>query len=203
MSSALAIASVNYLLKSLLEEGLTNEGMTTILGNMVTVSSLPMDKILPNQSGTEVSQLNLFLYRTTPNQGWRNVGLPSRNSRGQKKQNNPLALDLHYILTAHGETEFHRESILGVGMHTLHETPAFSREYIESTLGAIIADDDPLNRAIANSGLAEQVEILKITPEILSTEEISRLWTAFSAKYRPHAAYVVTVVLIERQDDIP
>src|SRR4029077_8352475 len=30
-----------------------------------------------------------------------------------------------------------------------------------------------------------------------TTEEISRLWTAFQARYRPTAAYQVSVVLIE------
>ena len=31
----------------------------------------------------EASQLNLFLYLVTPNPGWRNVGLPSRDGQGQ------------------------------------------------------------------------------------------------------------------------
>jgi hypothetical protein len=34
---------------------------------------------------------------------------------------------------------------------------------------------------------------------MLTTEEISRLWTAFQAKYRPTAAYQVSVILIESE----
>ena len=46
-------------------------------------------------------------------------------------------------------------------------------------------------------GLADQLEQIKITPEYLSTEEMSKLWTAVQSHYRPTAAYMATVVLIE------
>jgi hypothetical protein len=52
---------------------------------------------------------------------------------------------------------------------------------------------------LATSGLAEQIEQVKLTPEQLSTEEISKLWSAFQAKYRPTAAYLASVILIERR----
>jgi Pvc16 N-terminal domain len=45
------------------------------------------------------------------------------------------------------------------------------------------------------------VEILKITPVYLSTEELSKMWTAMQARYRPTMAYLVSVVLI--QGDTP
>ena len=51
--------------------------------------------------------------------------------------------------------------------------------------------------ALAASDLAEQVELIKITPQPMSTEEASKLWTAFQTNYRPSAAYHVSVVLIE------
>jgi hypothetical protein len=54
-------------------------------------------------------------------------------------------------------------------------------------------------QALSTSELAEQVEQIKITPQTLSTEELSKLWTAFQAKYRPTAAYQASVVLIESQ----
>ena len=39
--------------------------------------------------------------------------------------------------------------------------------------------------------------MLKITPAALGTEEMSRLWSALQAHYRPTAAFQVSVVLIE------
>jgi hypothetical protein len=41
------------------------------------------------------------------------------------------------------------------------------------------------------------VEQIKICPQILSTEEMSKLWSAMQAHYRPTAAYQVSVVLIQ------
>jgi hypothetical protein len=45
--------------------------------------------------------------------------------------------------------------------------------------------------------LADQVEQIKLVPDPLSSEEMSKLWTAVQSHYRPSAAYVATVVLIE------
>ncbi|HNI68093.1 MAG TPA: Pvc16 family protein, partial [Nitrospira sp.] len=52
-------------------------------------------------------------------------------------------------------------------------------------------------RALADCGLADQVEQIKLVPDPLSSEEMSKLWTAVQSHYRPSAAYVATVVLIE------
>jgi hypothetical protein len=46
-------------------------------------------------------------------------------------------------------------------------------------------------------GLADHVESLKIAPLFLGTDELSKLWTAAQARYRPSMAYQVSVVLIE------
>jgi hypothetical protein len=52
---------------------------------------------------------------------------------------------------------------------------------------------------LQQSGLADQVEQIKITPEYLNSEEMSKLWTAVQSHYRPTAAYQATVVLIEAE----
>jgi hypothetical protein len=62
-------------------------------------------------------------------------------------------------------------------------------------LGASILP--PAFQALVASDLADQVESLKLTLEPLDTEEMSRLWSAMQAHYRPTAAYCVSVVLIE------
>ena len=50
---------------------------------------------------------------------------------------------------------------------------------------------------IATTTLASQTEHIKITPESLSNEEISKLWMAFSTHYRPTTSYQISVVLIQ------
>lgn len=199
MSSALAIASVTHVLKDLLNNGLIDPDLSSTLGN-VMVTALQPDRIditAPEQP----SRLNLYMYRVTPNQGWRNVGLPSRDGQGDRLTNPPLALDLHYLLTAYGVDDLHSEILLGYGMQLLHEIPVLARDAIRRSLSpqTIVSGGGlpPELQALQTSELAEQIEQIKITPESLSTEEISKLWAAFQAKYRPSSAYQAAVVLIE------
>jgi hypothetical protein len=199
MSSALAIAGVTAVLKDLLHNAVIDHDLVTSVGDVI-VTALPPDMI--KTDGAEAkTQLNLFLFQVTPNSGWRNVALPSRNSNGDRVTNAPLALDLHYLLTAYGLKDLHAEILLGYAMQLLHETPVLSREGIRKAL-----DPSPISggsglpatlEALATSELAEQIEQIKIVPETMNMEEVSRLWSAMQAHYRPTAAYRASVVLIE------
>ena len=80
-------------------------------------------------------------------------------------------------------------------MQMLNETPVLTRDFIRETWTSPTPSD--AEKALANSNLAEQIELIKISPLDLNIEEISKLWTAIQAKYRPTAAYRVSVVLIE------
>ena len=82
MSNALAIAGVTAVLRDLLNDGFINHNVSGVLGSTVTVSALPPDRLMP-ANGTENTQLNLFLHQVTPNQGWRNDRLPSRDGSGR------------------------------------------------------------------------------------------------------------------------
>ena len=201
MSNALAIAGVSAVLKDLLDTGLIEHQVTDALGAGVLVSSLAPD-VVPITGDGAVPRLNLFLYQATPNAAWRNVDLPSRNPSGRRVSNPPLALDLHYLLTAYGIAELEAEVLLGYGMQLLHENPVLTREAIRTALnpspisGALLPS---VYQALASADLAEQVEMLKITPLTMNPEEMSRLWAALQARYRPTAAVQVSVVLIEPQ----
>ena len=199
MSNALALAGVTAVLRDLLNEGVINNDLAAKVGT-VKVTALAPDLVKP--TATDGSQLNLFLYRVSANQGWRNEALPSRDPSGNRLTNPPLALDLHYLLSAHGKEPFHAEILLGYAMQLLHETPALPRERIRVCLGGtppvdgsdVLPGGYPL---LAAADLAEQVEQLKITPEFLGAEDLSRLWTACSTSLRLSASYLVSVVLIE------
>jgi hypothetical protein len=165
MSSALAIASVTAVLKNLLDNRLVEHGIAANLGD-VTVTALPPDRV---PIGTEErSQINLFLYRVTPNSSWRsrsaagrngevgraeNAGAargsgsrtpgPGRSSRagnGSSVGRQPLALDLHYLLTAYGEQDLQAEILLGYGIQLLHETGALTQATIRSALAVVSPD---------------------------------------------------------------
>jgi hypothetical protein len=193
MSNALGIAAVSAVLRDLLNNGLVDASVGD-----VTVTAQSPDKV--KLDGDEQSQLNLFLYRVTPNQGWRNVDLPSFDASGNRVSNPPLALDLHYLLTAYGSADFQPEILLGYGMQVLHENPVLDRQAIRNTLtpGPVTGGILPTAlQTLTAAEIADQVEQLKITPETLGSDEISNLWGAIGAHYRPTAGYLASVVLIE------
>ena len=202
MSTALAIAGVTAVLRDRLNDGLVNHNVAGITGSTVNVTVLAPDRVVP-PDGTESSGLNLFLYQVTANPGWRNEGLPSHEPGGRHRLSNPpLALDLHYLISAYSEGDLHAEILLGYAMQLMHEFPVISRETIRRALnpspdvGIVLPS---ALRALADCGLADQIELLRITPVALDTEASSRLWTATQASLRPSAAYLVSVVLIEAQ----
>ena len=202
MSTALAIAGVTAVLRDLLNDGLVNHNVSGVLGSSVTVSVLAPDRVVP-PSASEASQLNLFLYLVTPNPGWRNEALPSRDATGRQRLTNPpLALDLHYLLSVYSGGDLHAEILLGYAMQLLHEMAVLTRDAIRTALNpspGVGASLPPALRALADSGLDDQVELIKLTPQYLNTEEMSKLWTAMQSHFRPTAAYTASVVLIEAQ----
>ena len=196
MSSPLAIGAVSAVLRNLLDNGLVDVGAP--LGS-VNVTAVAPDTIKLDDPDARPS-LNLFLYRTSRNMGWAEVGLPTFDGSGSRLSNPPLALNLHYLLTAYGSADFQAEILLGYAMHLLHERPVLDRAAIRraldpSPLGASILP--PAFQALTASDLADQLDAVTITDESLDAEEMSRLWSAMQAHYRPTAPYVVSVVLIE------
>lgn len=201
MSTAVGVASVSFVIVDLLNNGLIDRDISSAVGDVV-VTALAPDQV--EAQTTARSQLNLFLYNVTQNEAWRNMNYPSRNYRGERIDNPPLALNLHYLLTAYGIEQYHAEILLGYGMQLLHENPVLPRDAIRQSLAAPsqVTGGGSLPTAMLNlftSDLADQVEMIKIWPQMLTTEEISRLWTAFQAKYRPTAAFQCSVVLISSQ----
>lgn len=201
MSDALAIAGVTAVLKDLLDNGMIDGSISEKLGN-VKVTSLAPELITLTTS--DPARVNLFMYHITFNQGWRNEDLPSLGSDGVRINNPFLALDLHYLLTAYGQDEYHAEILLGQAMQLLHENPVLTREEIRASLSGRPMAGDPTKMAYPFPGsdttdLASQIESLKITPEQLSIEEISKIWSAIQKSYRPTIGYKVSVVLIRKQ----
>lgn len=212
MSNALAIAAVTAVLKDLLENGLVSDSITTSVGDVI-VTALPPDRI---SIGTdERAQLNLFLYQITQN---RNADWVSRELRSvhttfpqenrppligdPRSMNPPLALDLHYLLTAYGAKDFQAELLLGYAMQLFHEMPVLSRDVIYTALknASTVSTAGALSQALAAISpldLADQVGQIKICPEFFNMEETSKLWSALQTHYRPSAAYQTSMVLIE------
>lgn len=179
MSNSLAIAAVTTTLQDLIFQGIRDE-----LGSG-DITALPLDKARENR---DRNQINLFLYHTMPNPAWGNRSKPRRARHGETEKP-PLALDLYYLITAYGENDSDTRShrLLGQVMSILHDHREFSPEEIEAATAQDLSDSD----------LHRQMERISVTPQALTFEEISKIWSSFQAQYRISAAYQVSVVLID------
>ncbi len=208
MSNVLSIAAVTGVIKYLLENGLVSDAIAASVGDVI-VTALPPDRITVGTD--ERAQLNLFLYQVTQN---RNVDWVSQEFRkghsriisNPRDINPPLALDLHYLLTAYGPKDFQAEILLGYAMQMLHKSSIIASEMIENALknASQTSTSSVFSQALASvsvSALAEQIGQIKISPEFFQIEEISKIWSALQTHYRPSATYQASMVLIESRSD--
>ena len=198
MSTPLALATVTAVLQNFIQNSITDHDLAATLGGSITVSAEPPDRI--DNGASSPDRINLFLFQATENQGWRNVALPSRNPNGDRINNPPLALDLSYLLTAYGSGPLHAEALLGLAMFVLHEMPVFTRDAIRAV--AVAPPQPPLLAGLQASELADQIEQIKVVPQVMSVEEISKIWSALQSQYRPTAVYKASVVLVESQSSV-
>jgi Pvc16 N-terminal domain len=201
VSSALALAGVSAVLQFYLAN--LYSGLSALFGSTVTVSAKAPDIVQDSFAGGGAEcQVNLFLHQVTANAGWRNEQLPSVGPDGRTRLSSPpLALDLHYLLTAYGSEDWQAEALLGFALLMLHENPVLTRHDISNAISKLPINDpsNPLSTPLGASGLADQIELLKITPSTVGREEMAWLWTALKADYRPTFPFQVSVVLIEPQ----
>jgi hypothetical protein len=193
MSNGFAIAAVTATLRRQIDEGLSADKVGDVTGAF-SVTAIPPDRIVKANQPDPI-QVNLFLHQVTHNAAWRNVDLPSRDSDGDVVRTPPVAINLHYLVSTYAPDPYVPEILLGHAVRILAENATLSREAIRRMLTP--SGPDPMLTALLGSDLDHQVELIKIAPETLNTEEMSRLWSTFQSSYRPSVAYQVSVVLID------
>jgi hypothetical protein len=202
MSNAFAIAAVSAVLQHFLGNAM-GDVSTFFGGGAVTISSKAPDLVQfeIGSGATAQNQVNIFLHQVTYNTGWRNVCLPSLAADGKTVlKNPPLALDLHYLLTVYGSDNWQSEALLGQALMMIQQYPVIARADITKALGFLPAGG--FSTALQNSGLADQIEMIKITPETLGREEMAWLWTALKADYRLTFPFQVSVVLMQPETPV-
>ncbi len=171
MSSPTAIATVTAVLQHLLIQATAGADVTTKPPSAA-------------RSGSNGSQLNLFLYATHIDPAFNNMALPGQVRNGESATP-PLPLVLHYMLTAYGasDDDIAGQTLMGQAMIALHDHPLLGKADIEGIL--------------PDSGVQSQIERLRITPEMLSLDDMSKLWSSFHSEYRLSTSYRVSVLLID------
>jgi hypothetical protein len=171
MSSPTAIATVTAVLQHLIMQATAGANVTTKPPSAA-------------RNGSNGDQLNLFLYATHINPAFSNMPLPGQVRNGESAAP-PLPLVLHYLLTAYGanDDDIAGQGLLGQAMIGLHDHPLLG----SVDIAGIVPDSEVQN----------QIERLRITPEVLSLDDMSKLWSSFQTEYRLSTAYQVSVLLLE------
>lgn len=191
MSNIVMFAAVTAILKNTLENALVQQAATTGVGD-ASVSTLPPDRVVTGAD--ERPQLNLYLYRLTPDTGWKQR---MRTDSLAPQQTQELALKLHYLLSVYSERDFQAEILLGVAVQCLQACTQISSARISAALDALNlrkSGHATLN-ALARSAASTQLEQINVIPEFLSTEEHAKIWGAFQSHARLSVAYQVSVLL--------
>lgn len=171
MSAPTAIATVTAVLQHMLTQATSG----------ADVSTKPPSAA---RNGGNGNQLNLFLYATHINPAFNNMPLPGQVRNGESAAP-PLPLVLHYLLTAYGanDDDIAGQTLLGQAMSALHDHPLLGTADIEGI--------------VPDSALQRQIERLRITPEVLSLDDMSKLWSSFQTEYRLSTGYQISVLLID------
>ena len=168
MSTALAIAGVTAVLRDRLNDWLVEQDVASLIGSAVTVSvARPRPGGARGRHRAQPAQP-----LSVPGHAEPGLGQPqpagARPDRARFRLTNaPLGLDLHYLISAYSGSDLHAEILLGYAVQLLHEAPVLTREMIRTRAqpgaepGAAAGAG-----ALADSGLADQVEQLRITPQL-------------------------------------
>lgn len=194
MSNALAIATVTSTIRYVLDRALSVAHPGPVGGAGVT--TLRPDRLTSDDvSGSP--GLNVFLFQVTPNHAGNLTDLPTRREDGSLIRRPVAALDLHYLLTGYGEdASLDGQRLLGRAITALAATPVLTRDVITAAVDAYGPDTD--TTFLAQADLADQRELVKLSPTPLPLEELSRLWSVFQqTPYQLSVVYTATVVLLE------
>ena len=153
-------------------QGISDVGaaLLALLPDDVRVSTVPPDQ-LPHRAAEPGGRLNLFLYQVLESAPTRAATPPTRVTLRPTAP--PLALDLHYLLTAAGPNPGDAEGALERAMQALHASPVLT----------IQADGQHSVPA-------------RVLLRTLPWQEMAAVWTALGTPYRLSVVYVVGPVLI-------
>jgi Pvc16 N-terminal domain len=130
---------------------------------------------LADSAAPAANTLTLFLYSITRDAEPRPPVAPG----GRSAANPPLAIELHYLLTAWADDARMEQTVLTWAMRQLQMHPVLDSSNLSPEAEWAASD------------------MVQIVPTELSLEEMSRVWNLLSPKYRLSVAYVARVVSID------
>jgi hypothetical protein len=188
--SYLAIGAVTNSLAQLLTRKLNKP---PLLGSTFTVrvTTLPPD----DDRVSEDTGVNLFLYKVAENVHLRNMPWRGERPQGNGSSRPPLALNLHYLLTAYAkrvangtQDDVTAHQLLGNAMAVLNDNPVLNDVHD--------ADFDADVDTQFAAELRNAFEKVKVSLMPIAIDEFSKIWTGLAKAYRLSVAYEVSLVQI-------
>ena len=197
MSNTLAIAAVTTAIRHVLDEALGGVQPGAVGGAQVT--TLRPEQVATLGPGpSKPSGLNVYLYEITPNHAWNLTDLPTRRGDGSLTRRPVAAIDLHYLITAYGdEAVLAPQRLMARAVLALSVNQVLTRDLVAAAVDHY--DGDTNMGFLDNADLGEQPELVKLSPQVLTLEELSRLWGILGPHYLLSVAYTATVVVLEAQ----
>ncbi len=127
------------------------------------------------QEGDVETTVGLYLYRITWNEHRRNL----HGLKPSDKERPPILLDLHYLVTFWADSPLTEHTLAAWVVQALETHPVLDTSLLSSE---------------ANWGAGD---LLQVTPEDLSSEDMMRIWDALAPSYRLSLGYVVRPVPID------
>lgn len=189
MSNYLAIATVTTTLQRILQRSI-----------QLDVEGASVTTIKPENigGGTPETGVNIYLYHIKRNSTRGNADMPGRQRRGEIVKRNQIGIDLFYVITFYGnDNELEPQRLLGSTLKILEDRSLLNSQIIRETIA------DPAFPYLADSDLADQIDMIRAEFLSISTDELSKIWSVFfQTSYALSVVYKVTVVLIEGEEPL-
>lgn len=186
MSNFLAVATVSAALQRLL---------TPVVSAAVGGAEVWVDR---SDVKRQKSGVNIYMYRSSIDPVWRNEELPARRDDGTLRVRPRIATSLHYLLTFHGkDNEMVPQRLMGATLATLHTRPIITTQLIDDVTSEA-GQPQGMHKFLALNDLVDAEEQVRVSPDPMSLDELSKLWSVFfQSPYQLSATYRASAVLLE------
>jgi Pvc16 N-terminal domain len=187
MSNHLAAAAVTATLRKTLQTAL--DTASPGINNARVTTLRPSD---PN-SDLPTPGVNVFLYQVAPSPQLRNIDRPMRRVDGSVVAKPQSAVELHYLMSFHGdEGKLEPQILLGIVSRALHSQPVITRASIQTMLA------DNTFGFMTGTDLQDAPDLVRVTTVPLTLEELSKLWSVvFQTPYVLSQVYHASAVFID------
>lgn len=121
------------------------------------------------------TSLTIYLYRVMVNEHVPRQ--PIANTRSM-----PLAVDMHFLVTAWSESAAAEHTLFAWAMSQLYQHPVLDVS------------------SLTEEGGWKKDDVVQIIPTELSNEDMMRIWDALAPDYRLSASYIARVIRIDSED---